>query len=83
MAGMKLNQALIDHALGYDDNHRSTEDSRKMYWCLWNAGDAHPARILQLGTPKVYMRPPANEGEYRIQKIVEATLKRMTTLEKK
>ncbi len=78
MAGMNPNQQLIDHALGYDDNYHSTEDSRNMYWCVFNADHARPHWVMQLSSgPRVFMRPPANEGEYLVQKIVEAAFKRM------
>jgi hypothetical protein len=71
-----LNRQLIDRVLGYDDDHHSTEDSRRMNWVVWHCG-ARPDYILQLATPKIHLRPPANEAEYVIQKIVEATLARM------
>jgi hypothetical protein len=39
--------------------------------------------FMQLRGSRVVLRPAGNEGENVVQKIVETTLRNMTTLEKK
>lgn len=72
-----LHRSLIDRALGYDDGHCSTEQARRenfAHWCT----RARTELVLQLGTPKPYLRPAATETEYQVQKIIETFFKRMT-----
>jgi len=74
MAG--LPRHLIDHALGYDDQHRSTTDERRENFARWYTR-ARTEYVLQLTGPKPYVRPPATEGEYIVQKIIESVFARM------
>jgi hypothetical protein len=78
MAGMFGKQGLVDFALGYDDDAgQSTETQRGVYFFHFSGFKAHPGFMLQLRSVKPVIRPPANEGEHIVAKIVEATLKRM------
>lgn len=70
-------RALIDRVLGYDDNYRSTEDSRNLNWVIWNSANARPDMIIQLWGGKLVIRPAQNEAEYFTSKIVAATLRNM------
>ena len=84
MAG--LNQ-LVDFVLGYDDSYLSNEASRSAYRRDCNGPFTHcaarPSMFMQLRGSRVVLRPAGNEGENVVQKIVETTLRNMTTLEKK
>jgi len=71
-----LHSQLIDIALGYDDNYRSTEHSRNAYYAHWLT-HARTQYALLLASPKPYVRPPANEAEHLVQKIIETTFARM------
>lgn len=87
MAGMSDRRQLVDFVLGYEDEYRSNEASRSAYRRSCNGPFPHcaarPKDIIQLRSHSVVLRPAGNEGENVVQKIVEATLRNMTTLEKK
>jgi hypothetical protein len=87
MSGMSDRNQLVDFVLGYDDSYVSNEASRSNYRRAFNGPFPHcaarPEHMMQLRGYTVVLRPSGNEGEYLVQKIVEATLKRMTKLEKK
>lgn len=46
MAGM--HDKRLDEILGYDDDYRSTEESRQMYAIVWYSMDARPGLIISL-----------------------------------
>ena len=73
MSGM---QPFVDGILGYDDSYKSTEDSRKMYFCLW-ALKAEPTKVIRMIGSKIHTRPPCNIGELRIQQSVADVLENM------
>lgn len=78
MAG--LNNSLINIALGYDDYYKSTIPSRELNFKVWNSCEARPNMILQLRGEKIVLRPPGNEGECVVSKIVAKTLELMCTI---
>lgn len=74
---MSLSQQFVETILGYDDNHRSTEDSRTRYFVIFNAADARPATIVRMVGTKLHTRPPCNQGELALARLVDKTLANM------
>lgn len=68
---------LKDFVLGYDDGHKSTDDSRNLYAAQWYAMNARPGLIINLQFSKIVLRQPCNEAEYVVTKIVAKTLDNM------
>jgi hypothetical protein len=77
MSGM--NEALIMKVLGYDDNYVSSPAQRLDYEAIGGRIRAKPEYVVSLSHPRLPIRPPGNEAEALVAKIVESTLKRMRT----
>lgn len=70
MSGINKN---LDFALGYDDDHKSTEDSRNLHFALW-ALPARPGQIVCMAGSKVIVRAACNAGERHLADMVRDAL---------
>lgn len=69
---------LLDQALGYDDDYRSTEQDRTRYFVLFNAGAAVQGSIVRMvGSRSIVVRKPCNEGEFHLAELVRHTLQNL------
>jgi len=75
MSGLTNGQR--EFLLGYDDNHKSTEESRALHWVLFNSANYRPDMIIAVVGNRVFMRAPKSELEYRLAKQVESVFKRI------
>jgi hypothetical protein len=81
MAGMNRKLSAQDKALGYDDDHKSTDDSRRLHWVIMNSMNAQLGFWLSVDSGNVIsMRTPNKliPHEQKITDLVEKTLTDMT-----
>jgi hypothetical protein len=77
MSGMSDHRKLYDFVLGYDDDYKSNETLRGVYYYHFGSHPARPDLMLHLQYSKPQMRPPAVEGEAIVVSIVKSALSKM------